>query len=290
MSSPQSEGPSRPCFVGLALEEKLDLVMENHLDLERSLVGIALRHSVFPGRDIRSAAARERRLINRRVANLLTTARLYLDQVQHNLAKTYAAESAVRTEVEEFPAREYDTHLGYRVMEDLRNYVQHRDLPIRSITYSMSNDDDSELPNQRCTVVALLDLRELEDDSKFKKAVLEDLGPHTKDRRWADVMPFVREHVESIGRIHKQVRKLIAPDLVDADSAITEVERRARAVADGSLAGLSVVERDPTGVVQSSEWISTQLSERRRDLESKNRFADSLARRYVSSVARRGQP
>lgn len=68
----------------IGVEQKFDLLVENYFDYERELFELALRHSLrfdsewasFQG-DIAG--------VSRRVANLLSAAKLYLDQTQHDL-------------------------------------------------------------------------------------------------------------------------------------------------------------------------------------------------------------
>ena len=62
---------------GIALEAKLDHVLENYAELESELLNMALEHSIFPGKinDLLDGGAH---LLNRRIVNLLTTTRLFL--------------------------------------------------------------------------------------------------------------------------------------------------------------------------------------------------------------------
>jgi hypothetical protein len=59
-------------LLGLYLEEKFDMALENYAELERELLGIALRESLF---DEPQSDTADRRLANRRLMNLLTTVR-----------------------------------------------------------------------------------------------------------------------------------------------------------------------------------------------------------------------
>src|SRR5258707_1142002 len=72
-------------FAMLNVEEKFDLLMETHVELESSLLQMALHFSPFSGQG-RETADGDRRTANRRTSNLLSTARLYIDQTSHELA------------------------------------------------------------------------------------------------------------------------------------------------------------------------------------------------------------
>lgn len=257
--------------------------MENHADFERDLLDMALRHSLFPGRDPQFMTD-DRHVVSRRLVNLLSTAKLYVDQLQHDLSRAYGHGSALLTEGRQLLSREYHTSLGYRVIEAVRNHTQHRDLPVQRIHYPMRLIEGSP-PMWRCSVGASLDIRTLQDDPKFKRSVLEDLRPLASDEQSVEVAPLVREYVQSIGRVQMRVRELIAPDLGAADALIVDARDRARLAAQGtSLAGLSIVRRDEDGRSHGWEWVSTELIDRRKELQKKNSHLDSLTRRYVSSI------
>jgi hypothetical protein len=227
----------------------------------------------------------DRRVVNRRLVNLLSTAKLYIDQLQHDVSKTYGRNSNPYIGIKQFLAQEYDGSLGYRVMEAVRDHTQHRDTPVKFIHYSTTRVETCAPPMLRFSAGASLDYHSLQDDPKFEKSVLDELRPLVSKGRWIEVAPLVREHVQSIGRIHHRVRELIASDLSAADALMEEVLDRAKAAAQGeSLAGLSIVQRGEDGRSYDSEWVSTELIERRKALQKKNSHLDSLARRFVSSI------
>lgn len=76
----------------LAVEEKLEYVLANFEDYEGDLLRLALKQSVWPERNY-SAFRFAQHLVNRRVVNLLSTTRLYLDQVKHELSAMYGKKS-----------------------------------------------------------------------------------------------------------------------------------------------------------------------------------------------------
>jgi len=113
------------------VEDKLDLLLENLVALELGLLGIALRFSLFGDNDY-AAMMNDRHQLNRHLVNFLSTARLYIDQVQHDISRTFGATllQGFRDQL----ARQYDSRLAYRVMEALRNLAQHRRLPVDGTT------------------------------------------------------------------------------------------------------------------------------------------------------------
>jgi len=113
------------------IEEKLDMVLQNYIEYEHELLQITLRNALFATggwfefRDIIHD-------INRRLANLLSTTRLYLDHLRHDAGPLFDAAGSDAKALSAITSEEYDGRLGYRVMEALRNYVQHRGLPLHS--------------------------------------------------------------------------------------------------------------------------------------------------------------
>ena len=76
----------------LFLEEKLDYVMENYYELEIELVSIASRMMIFHNLD-HFSMTKDRNTISRRIANLMSSCRMYLDQSIHHLINIYGKKS-----------------------------------------------------------------------------------------------------------------------------------------------------------------------------------------------------
>jgi hypothetical protein len=122
-------------FELLLLEENLDLVTENFQEYELELLSIASRNMVFHDADDISMS-RERIIVSRRIVNLLSACRMYLDQSAHHINNIYGENSEKSKAVKNEGNLQYENSLGYRIMEALRNYVQHRGFPIHSILFS----------------------------------------------------------------------------------------------------------------------------------------------------------
>src|SRR5687767_404381 len=99
----------------LQIEEKFDLVLSNYEELEHDILEVALRASMYFENDW-SAGVDTFQGTNRRLVNLLSTCRLYVDQIRHNLSLMYGADSPVAEEIKTSCSHEYDSRLGYRVM------------------------------------------------------------------------------------------------------------------------------------------------------------------------------
>src|SRR5882672_4620600 len=119
----------------LFLEEKFDLVVENFLELETELLSSTARYMVHGKADYGWFQI-ERNLINRRLLNLLSVCRGYLD-FSRSLGRNLLANEPERAaQFEGGFGKHYDATFGYRVMEAMRNYVQHRGSPIHALQYN----------------------------------------------------------------------------------------------------------------------------------------------------------
>jgi len=110
-------------------------VLENYFEYEVGLLTSTQRSMLFSEKDY-GWFHKERLLVCRRIVNLLTACRLYLDQSSHHLACLYGGDSDTIHGIEDVRSSEYDTHVEYRIMEAIRNYAQHRGFPIHSCSYN----------------------------------------------------------------------------------------------------------------------------------------------------------
>ena len=120
----------------IGVEQKFDLLLENHAEYERELLGLALDRSLHLAALQWQGSQGDIAVVARRLANLLSAGRLYIDQVKHDLRSTFGPAHDVTEATKRQFSQEYDARLGYRVMEALRNVMQHRILPVHQLGYS----------------------------------------------------------------------------------------------------------------------------------------------------------
>ena len=107
---------------------------------------------------------------------------------------------------------EYDSNLNYRVMDALRNFVQHRGFPLSGCKYIAKriNDADDSEPDLLYTIMPYLNLDQIKADKKFKKKVADEmqgLGDVI------DMKPIIRGFISSIGNVHQKVRQVLKDDI-----------------------------------------------------------------------------
>jgi hypothetical protein len=74
--------------------------------------------------------------INRRLMNLLSSARSYLDHTETDLKRRFGSKSTQANTFGSLTSQLYDKHFSYRFLSRFRNFVQHCGLPLDSTSHS----------------------------------------------------------------------------------------------------------------------------------------------------------
>lgn len=268
-------------FEALYLEQKLDTVIENYLEFEMELLASSTRDMIH--RDLHySRSQQEGNRINRRVVNLLSACRLYLDHSLHHLSCIYDAKTDPVEAIKKVISKEYDSNFGYRVMEAVRNYVQHRGFPVHKRRYHAKRIEKEDKAQFLFTLTPFINVQELREDRKFKKPVLNELEKIGKE---IDIKPLVREYVAGIGNVHEAIRAVLQKDVSSWEKRLfTCIDRfREKTSATESILGLSAVILGDEGTYTGIVPIFTEFIEHRKYLERKNRSLAKLEMRYVTS-------
>jgi hypothetical protein len=134
--------------------------------------------------------------LNSPIVGYLASARLFLDSTDKTLPELLGPESI--DSFKQLKGGIYDGSAEYRFIEALRNYVQHRKLPIHAVTYHDFVEDGSNTHESNLvTSLSLKSDREtLGKDKKFKKDALKGL-PET-----VDIIACIRFHMEGLWQLH----------------------------------------------------------------------------------------
>jgi hypothetical protein len=73
--------------------------------------------------------------INQRILNILTSIKSYEEHIKYKVSKLWGDSSEQLKKYEEIDSDLYDKFFSYRFLKRLRNYVQHRDLPVKGVGY-----------------------------------------------------------------------------------------------------------------------------------------------------------
>src|SRR6266568_8586642 len=122
-------------LIALGAEEKFAIVADNLNEFEHELLRATQNH-ILSSDSGYVLAMNVRREIDRRLVNLLSACRLYFDQIAHLVSSAFGSTSPEEKRVNDKRHDLYDQSFGYRIMEALRNYLQHRGLPIENISFN----------------------------------------------------------------------------------------------------------------------------------------------------------
>jgi len=264
------------------IEEKYELLFSNYAEYERTLLDLSLDKLLHVHRGY-SDFHDDRGLVNRRLVNLLSSTRAYVDQVTHDVGELAGADA--QEFIKALFSREYDAHLSYRVMETLRNYVQHRSLPVGAMEYPSGWDKGPPTPlsRRRHRVLASLDTEALGDSgSPFKLGVLQELQAFKK--RFLPLTTMVRQYIDCFGRVHGDLRKRVESTANEAERVIRVAHERAiEACGSGSGVGVVIRRESDEGDRIEQHDIFLEMLDRRRDIVSRNATHLNLSQGHVSS-------
>lgn len=265
----------------LYLEEKFDIVLENFYEYEMELLELSTRHMLFRNESY-SKFHNEINSINRRIINLLSACRLYIDHSSHHLSDIFDGDQSKKDEVKFNTSHECDTVLGYRAMEALRNYVQHRGFPVQRCTYTSRRVDGDAEDKLLFSITPYIDVKKLDEDGKFNKKILAELREIDEKH---DIKPLLREYISSICSIHDKNRTLIRNLIIQWEGTFRSYLEafRSKVGSDGSMIGLAAVISEENDCYTSPIPIFLDLIEHRTELEKKNRNLGTLVSRYVTS-------
>jgi len=271
----------------LFIEEKFDLVIEDYLELEMTLLQCALGYLAAPLLDNQRANT-DRALFNRRLVNLISGAGTYANQVRDRHVPRVLPEAGVAAIKAAF-SKEYDDRVGYRAMVALRNHAHHFDAPVHLVTYPSRRVERQSGDVVAFTVNPCLQPEDLRRNPKFKRSVLRELEALGQS---IDLKPLIRQYVEGLWVVHAQIRELVAPRILEWEAILKLAKSTFLAGGNDErsaffLAAATLTEDDTCG---TSVSLPTQFNEYRRFLESKNARLNNLAVRYVTNETANGEP
>jgi hypothetical protein len=268
-------------YLATGVEEKLDLLLENFLEYEQELLHIALQSSLFTAIDDHRVF-REAQLVNRRVINLLTAARMYVDQVKHAVSTYFKSAAGLAPDVATLLSAEYDEHLEYRIAEALRNHAQHQDLPVHEMAWPSAWEDMNE-PNHRLRfwVKPSIAVDELATAGEFKATVLAEL--RATGKKSFPLTPILRRYVESLASVHAKVRESLSGQAALDHGTIEAAMARARSELRESLVGLVISAGNDPEKPTEHHYVSERSWIRQQTLIAKNSILGKLSRRYASA-------
>lgn len=257
---------------GLAIEEKYDILISNYSEFEMEILKQAAQLMVcrpLGYDDFFTSRIR----FDRKMVNLLTAAKLYVDHLSHHVSEI--AGSSSKGDVKTLFSEQYDDSKEYRFMEALRNHVQHRGLPVHWVQFNTQAEGSGE--DRKLVYSMELASRKpyLREDHKFKPKVLKEIPEKI------DLKTYTKAYIEHISKVHASVRNIVNNSLQEYRSLIERTMNSYQESYPEKVLGLCVWCFDGEDVVEKTplllEWDDVRLKLIKRNPELIN-----LHQRYVA--------
>lgn len=176
----------------------------------------------------------------------------------------------------------YDSIPEYRFVEALRNYVQHRELPVHTLTYQDFIEDKSRInTSDWVTCLSLYaSRRKLKVDAKFKQIALEGLPEDI------DLILCIRHHMEGIWSCHDYILRTHGSLAVAARSKIASTIELFQKNRNQQIVGLKCVAVDGEGVDVETIPILLDWDDARKEAISRLASLKGLHKRHISGKIR----
>jgi hypothetical protein len=274
-------------LMAIRIEEAFDVLIDNYLEFETTLLQ-ATNHYLVRFIDAHETFQSERRLFNRKLINLLTTSRAYLDLTDVQLLNYFGKESPQHRKFLGKKALEYDSHLGFRVMEALRNHVQHYGWPIHNVTWSsqligdLSNATLIKNARSRFVIELFLNTNLLKENQKFKKKILVELES-IKNKDGVNLKWMIREYMEALADIHVGIREIIQEPIKESKESFSNaIGRFQKKYPKVDPYGLELIAEN-NGKIITVAAILNEFVDSLKILEKKNKNLVNLSTRYVTN-------
>ncbi|MBY7876772.1 hypothetical protein KW414_15690 [Vibrio fluvialis] len=275
----QLQQSQRSMVAAKEIEEKYDLMISNYLEFEKELL-LQITEQVVLNKDSYDDFYQIRTILNRRIVNLLTSTKLYYDQMQRQVRLCDFNNEEFSNTVLSYFSREYDDNFEYRFMENLRNYVQHCGLAIHSFSLPSQWEGDGDSRLMRNGIKIYSTREELGQDPKFSK---RPVFAECADK--INLIKSIRKYVEKLSLIHDEIRTLIEGNLSESRNCVEKIISEYKAVNNNNALGIyaySVDSGDPLGDVTTKVPLLLDWDNVRLNLVKKNKKLTNNSKRYIS--------
>ncbi|MHC4398372.1 MAG: hypothetical protein ACYTG0_01690 [Planctomycetota bacterium] len=271
----------RNVFESLYIEEKFAYLIENYRELEIEALANTVHNATMPSRPW-SELVSYTHLFNRRIINLLTTCRLYIDHTPHHLNSIFGDDNPATRQFTEGLSSRYDSSLAYRLLEALRNYVQHRGLPLAGLRRNSRRTEPGD-PNAQLvlTIQFDLDTRLLIADPKFKRSVATELEQRQSRM---DVRPMIREYIGLIAQVHRELRQEIDSPFATWAAAVEDAMQQYSQGDPQLELALAAVKEGDNGKILERNHLDREPAKRRAEMVSVYSHLASVSHQVITSA------
>lgn len=271
---------SQRCMVAAkAIEEKYDLMISNYLEFEKEIL-LQVTEQLVINKDTYDDFYHIRTVLNRRIVNLLTSTKLYYDQMKRHVRLCDFYNEEFPNTVLNYFSREYDKSFEYRFMENLRNYVQHCGLAIHSFSLPSDWEGEGDSRLMKNCIKIYSSREELGLDPKFAK---RPVFFECTDK--INLIKSIRKYIEQLSLVHNEIRSLIEKNLAESRKCIENIISEYKILNGNNALGVyaySVDSGDPLGDVAIKVPLLLDWDNVRLNLVDKNKKLTNISKRYIS--------
>ncbi|RMP59494.1 hypothetical protein ALQ18_05157 [Pseudomonas marginalis pv. marginalis] len=264
----------------LNIEEKYDVALSNYLEFEKEQLTLTLDNLVNSIHYDYHQSYKVLSTLNRRLVNFLSTAKQYTELVAGLSAKCTTNESETKSIITALLRKQYDDHLDYRMMESLRNHVNHYGLAVHTI----STPSKWTLTEQQKTDKLVFNLEiyaeksALAENSSFKRKVLNELPEKF------DLKKGARSYMGSISRVHEEFRQLTSESVGSARETIETYLNSYGRLNDETSFAVGAFREEKGKPTESPIMLDLHWDDVRLGLLKRNVSITNMNRRHISSA------
>lgn len=261
----------------LDIEAVFDVLVENFIEFEKEIMSVSVAHMILRPHTP-TTLHKYSVIFSRRLSNLLSAARAYLDQVSQRVGDINGADrkKACR-HFKTLTNTEYDARFGYRFMEALRNHAQHGGLPVQGLTLETTRID--ELLEFRLQIQISKQI--LVDDKLFRNSFREELTQRAESH--FSLRPLARDYVAGLCAVHEHLRTSCATIVKAARGVLQSARAKFLETGSRELLGVCIVQEREDGTYAAFQGLSENMDDLLDEYTSKNTRFVNLEQRYVTS-------
>jgi hypothetical protein len=185
-------------------------------------------------------------MIDRRLANLLSAGRIYIDHTKQYVNRILTEEAGGEFDVSAAFSRQYDSRFGYRCMEALRNHVLHRGFVVHNTRFEHQWINRGKRKLMLFAISPYLNPGQLRENKEFKKTVLDEMEAKGDE---IDFKALVRDYVEGLSEIHSEINQHLHNLTREWEGVLRDsIARFQSDYPDESIIGPAAVKRDANGL------------------------------------------
>jgi hypothetical protein len=266
------------CWVALGIEEKFQLVLENFREWEIELLNLSQTFLIW--RNSNYDSMEHRNLLDRRLTNVLSGFRLYIDQTDHEVSMAFGKPSPELERVKKFKNDLYDTHFGYRFCEELRNHAQHCALPVQMISYQQSRAGKTQ-DQVQITIAPRMNTTDLDSAERFKKSILEEIKSQGGK---IELRQPIRDYIFCLTLLHNELRTVFGSKLTQARRTYSEAVKKFSTMGGFSVEHPRLEALNENAKVDDRVDLITDFLDKLDELHKRNSSVFDISKTFVSNA------